>query len=91
MGLWGRHRVPTTGSLCLWGHPPVDDHHHLGLCSHTPWLWGQEVAVPLSLPSITTQSWGPTTGRRQEARTKYFDKGHLGAAEIKSFPAWSPA
>lgn len=89
MGPWERQRVPTMGSLCPWGHPLVDAHHLLGLCSHTLWLWGQEVAVPLSLPSITT--WGPTAGRQQEARTKYFDKGHLGAAEIKSFPALSPA
>lgn len=49
-------------------------------CSDRRWLY-----PGLFLPCQDPGSWEHIAGGRQEACTKYFDKGHLGGAQIKSF------
>lgn len=62
---------------------------HQSLCSLAPLLQRQEVAASWLVPSFSAPS-ELGTHRWQEAHTKYFDEGHLGAAEIKSFLAQRP-
>lgn len=59
-------------------HPPLCSLPHG--CSDRRWLY-----PGLFLPSQDPGSCRHIAGGRQEACTKYFDKGHLGAAQIKSF------